>query len=114
MGYVVYLPPEKVVELAQEKKTPTISFTYNDPISFYEYVYDVAKLAKARGLKILWHSNGTLNPEALHELLKYTDAVTIDLKGFTEEFYREAAAAELAPVLLTTRSSGLTMSFSST
>lgn len=99
MGYVYNLPPEEVVKLALEKKTPTISFTYNDPISFYEYVYDVAKLARAKGLKILWHSNGTLNPEPLRELLKYTDAVTIDLKGFTDKFYREASSAEFKPVL---------------
>lgn len=99
MDYVYNLPPEEVVRLAQEKNAPTISFTYNDPISFYEYVYDIAKLAKAKGLRILWHSNGTLNPEPLRELLKYTDAVTIDLKGFTEEFYRKASSAELKPVL---------------
>jgi pyruvate formate lyase activating enzyme len=99
MGYVYNLPPQAVVELAEDKGIPTISFTYNDPISFYEYVYDVARLARARGLKILWHSNGSLNPEPLRELLKYTDAVTIDLKGFTDQFYRQASGAELAPVL---------------
>ncbi|MCK4652889.1 MAG: AmmeMemoRadiSam system radical SAM enzyme [Candidatus Cloacimonetes bacterium] len=95
------LPPEEVIELALEKKIPTISFTYNDPISFYEYVYDIAKLAQAEGLKILWHSNGSINPEPLKELLKYTDAVTIDLKGFTEKFYRKASNAKLEPVLTT-------------
>ena len=101
MGYIYDLPPEEVVRIALEKKIPTISFTYNDPISFYEYVYDVAKLAQAKGLKILWHSNGSINPEPLKELLKYTDAVTIDLKGFTDKFYREASSAELEPVLET-------------
>ena len=99
MDYVYHLPPEEVLRMALEKKIPTISFTYNDPISFYEYVYDVAKLARVRGLKILWHSNGSLNPQALRELLKYTDAVTIDLKGFTDKFYREACSSELEPVL---------------
>lgn len=101
MSYVYNLAPEKVVEMALEKNIPTISFTYNDPIAFYEYMYDVAKLAKARGLRILWHSNGTLNPESLRELLKYSDAVTIDLKGFTDEFYRKASSAQLQPVLRT-------------
>ena len=100
MGYY-NLPPEEVVEIALEKKIPTISFTYNDPISFYEYVYDIAKLAQAEGIKILWHSNGSINPEPLKELLKYTDAVTIDLKGFTEKFYKEASNAKLEPVLTT-------------
>ncbi len=99
MSHVYDLAPEKVVNFALEKNIPTISFTYNDPISFYEYVYDVARLARARGLKVLWHSNGTLQPQPLRELLKYTDAVTIDLKGFSDEFYRQASAARFEPVL---------------
>ena len=101
MEYTHNLPPEEVVKIALEKKIPTISFTYNDPISFYEYIYDVARLAKSKGIKILWHSNGSINPEPLRELLEYTDAVTIDLKGFTDEFYREVSSAELEPVLET-------------
>lgn len=96
-----FLPPESVVAMAQKKKIKTISFTYNDPISFYEYMYDIARIAKEKGIRILFHSNGTLNPEPLRELLKYTDAVTIDLKGFTDKFYREASSAELEPVLNT-------------
>ncbi len=101
MVYTYDLSPEDAVKMAIEKKIPTLSFTYNEPISFYEYVYDIARVAKQKGLKILWHSNGTLNPEPLTELLKYTDAVTIDLKGFTDKFYREASSAELEPVLKT-------------
>ena len=100
IGYIYYLPPKKVVELALEKNIPTISFTYNEPISFYEYVYDIAKLAKTKGLKILWHSNGSMNPKALRELLKYTDAVTIDLKGFSKRAY-DNSSAKLEPVLNT-------------
>ncbi|MDI6839361.1 MAG: AmmeMemoRadiSam system radical SAM enzyme [bacterium] len=101
MEYCYDMPPEKAVESAIKYNTPTISFTYNEPTSFYEYVYDVAKLAKKKGLKILWHSNGAINPEPLKTLLKYTDAVTIDLKGFTNKFYSEASSAELEPVLQT-------------
>ena len=101
MGYFQDLPPEKVVQEAIKNNTPTISFTYNDPIAFYEYMYDVARIAKKKGLKILWHSNGSLNPEPLKALLKYTDAVTIDLKGFSEKFYKEVSGAKLAPVLET-------------
>ncbi|MFC1752723.1 AmmeMemoRadiSam system radical SAM enzyme [Thermoproteota archaeon] len=95
------ISPEAAVELAIKKKTPTISFTYNEPLSFYEYVYDTAKLAKDRGLKILWHSNGSINPEPLEELLRYTDSVTIDLKGFTDKFYQDSSNAKLDPVLQT-------------
>lgn len=92
------LPPQGVIDMALEKGIPTVSFTYNDPISFYEYVYDIARLAKQKGLKILWHSNGSLNPEPLKELLRYTDAVTIDLKGFSKRAYNNSQA-ELEPVL---------------
>jgi len=95
------LPPEKIVELAIENKYPTISFTYNEPTVFYEYVLDIAKLAQKRGIKILFHSNGSMSPEPLRELLKYTNAVTIDLKGFTNKFYSEASSARLEPVLET-------------
>jgi pyruvate formate lyase activating enzyme len=101
MEYTYNLLPEDAVNLAIEKKIPTLSFTYNEPTSFYEYVYDIARIAKLKGLRILWHSNGALNPEPLKELLKYTDAVTIDLKGFTDKFYREVSSAELEPVLRT-------------
>lgn len=95
------ISPEEAVEMAVQHGVPTISFTYNEPIAFYEYMYDIAKLAKARGLKTIFHSNGSLNPEPLRDLLKYMDAVTIDLKGFTPKFYEVVAAADLAPVLRT-------------
>ncbi len=99
MGIVYIVTPEDAVDEAVKRGIPTISFTYNEPTVFYEYVYDIAKLAKKKGLNILWHSNGAMNPEPLLELLKYTDAVTIDLKGFTESFYKKASDAELKPVL---------------
>ena len=100
MEYVYNLKPEDVVNIAISKNIPTISFTYNDPISFYEYVYDIARIAKKKGIRILWHSNGSINPEPLVELLKYTDAVTIDLKGFSDKAYKNSSA-KLSPVLQT-------------
>jgi len=103
MERVYDLTPHEVVELALRKNIPTISFTYNEPVSFYEYVYDVARLAKQRGLRIIWHSNGSMNQQPLKELLKYTDAVTIDLKGFTDKFYSSVSQAKLEPVLQTLR-----------
>ncbi|MFH1678705.1 MAG: AmmeMemoRadiSam system radical SAM enzyme [Candidatus Omnitrophota bacterium] len=101
MESVYDLPPEEVVNMAVNHNIPTISFTYNEPVSFYEYVFDVAKLAKQKGLRIIWHSNGSINLEPLKELLKYTDAVTIDLKGFTGRFYTQVSMARLEPVLET-------------
>lgn len=99
MSHVYDLPPEGAVKLALDRNVPSLSFTYNDPISFYEYVYDTARIAKQKGLRIIWHTNGTLNPAALKELLKYTDAVVLDLKAFTEKFYKEICSAKLEPAL---------------
>lgn len=101
MDYILELTPEDGINLAMKNKIPTLSFTYNEPTSFYEYVYDMAKIAKEKGLNILFHSNGSMNPNALKELLKFTDAVTIDLKGFTEDFYKNTSSADLNPVLKT-------------
>ncbi len=101
MEYTYDLPPAEAVAIAERKSIPTISFTYNEPTSFYEYVYDIARIAKKKGLNVLFHSNGAMNPEPLEELLKFTDAVTIDLKGFTRQFYENVASAELDPVLRT-------------
>ena len=101
MNYIYELTPEEAVEMAIRWKIPTLSFTYNEPTSFYEYVYDIAKIAKKKGRNILFHSNGSMSTKALKELLEYTDAVTIDLKGFTQEFYGNISSAELEPVLRT-------------
>ncbi len=95
---VYELPPEEVVNRAKEANVPTISFTYNDPIVSYEYLYDVARLAREEGIKILWHSNVAINPEPLRKMLEHTDSITVDLKGFSEEAY-ENSDARLEPVL---------------
>ncbi len=95
------LSPEEIVGRALKLGLPSISFTYTEPVVFYEYVYEISKLARERGLKTSIVSNGYINPEPLRRLLPHLDAVKIDLKGFTEKFYREVAEAELGPVLET-------------
>jgi pyruvate formate lyase activating enzyme len=96
------LPPEKVVDAAIKAHSPFIVYTYTEPTVFYEYMLDIAKLARSRGLKNGMHSCGYINQEPLKELLKYMDAVNIDLKGFNPDFYRRMGAmAELTPVLET-------------
>ncbi len=100
MLFTYELPPEIVVAEVKKLGVPGISFTYNEPTAFYEYMYDVARLARANGIRIIFHSNGAMAIEPLQTLLTYTDAVTIDLKAFSERFYREICQAELAPVLL--------------
>ncbi|NIS60501.1 MAG: AmmeMemoRadiSam system radical SAM enzyme [Proteobacteria bacterium] len=97
------LSPVRIVGLASEQNCESLSFTYSEPTVFYEYMYDIAKLGKEKGLKILFHTNGSMNPEPLSALLQHMDGVTVDLKGFTETFYREASSSELAPVLRTLR-----------
>lgn len=95
------ISPEGVVEETFSRGCESISHSINEPIVFYEYMLEIAKEAKKRRLLTLFHTNGSLNPEPLRELLKYMDGVTVDLKGFTEEFYRETSSAELWPVLRT-------------
>ena len=96
------MPPEEVVRKAMENNCEFIVYTYTEPTVFYEYMLDIAKLAREKGLKNAMHSCGYINPEPLRELLKYMDAVNIDLKGFTEEFYAKMGLlVELAPVLET-------------
>ncbi|MFH1189774.1 MAG: AmmeMemoRadiSam system radical SAM enzyme [Candidatus Omnitrophota bacterium] len=96
------LPPEKIVDAAVKSNSPIIVYTYTEPTVFYEYMLDIAKLAKAKGLRNGMHSCGYINPEPLKELLVYMDAVNVDLKGFSPEFYaRMGDGASLEPVLET-------------
>jgi pyruvate formate lyase activating enzyme len=93
--------PAAVVERAMREGMTSISFTYTEPTVFYEYVLDISRLARARGLRTSIVSNGYINREPLVELLKVLDAVKIDLKGFSEAFYDDVSQATLAPVLET-------------
>jgi pyruvate formate lyase activating enzyme len=93
------LSPEKAVEYALREGAKSISFTYTEPVAFYEYMYDISKLARERGLLTSMVSNGFVNPGPLGKLLEVMDAVKIDLKGFTDTFYRDVSSAELEPVL---------------
>ncbi len=106
VGSYMKITPQAAVNLAVEKNIPTVSFTYNDPISFYEYVYDTARIARRKGVRVLFHSNGSFRPDPLRELLKYTDAVTIDIKGFSEKAY-DNSEARLDPVLESLKIIGL-------
>lgn len=101
IGYYIDLSPQEAVREALSRGIPSVSFTYNEPTVFYEYVYEVARLAKENGLGVIFHSNGSMNPEPLKALLRYVDAVTIDLKGFSEDYYRKVSEARLEPVLRT-------------
>lgn len=95
------LTPGQVVEEARRNGCRSIAYTYTEPINFYEYMLDTAKLAKKAGILNVCHSNGFINPEPLGELSQYLDAADIDLKGFSDGFYRKLCEGELKPVLAT-------------
>ncbi len=89
--------PEDIVKMALENNCESIAYTYNDPVVFFEFVSDTAKLAKKKGLKNVIVSNGFINQEPLKEWLKYIDAANIDYKG-DDKFYRDITTAWLKPV----------------
>jgi pyruvate formate lyase activating enzyme len=97
----VAITPEETVALAQEMGCDAVSFTYNEPTVFYEHMFDVARAAKRAGLRALFHTNGGMNEEPLAALLEHMDAVTVDLKAFTPEFYQAVSSSQLEPVLRT-------------
>jgi pyruvate formate lyase activating enzyme len=95
------LPPLEAVKLAKKNGCASIAYTYTEPTVFYEYMLDTAKLAKANGVRNVMHTCGYINPKPLKELLKYMDAVNVDLKGFSEEYYVQMCSGHLDPVLET-------------
>jgi pyruvate formate lyase activating enzyme len=95
------LPPEDVVRYAQRQGAPVIAYTYSEPIIFYEYMFDTARLAREAGLRNAVISAGFINPEPLRALCEVVDAVKIDLKGYDSAFYRDVCGGELEPVLET-------------
>lgn len=78
-----------------------IAYTYNEPFTFYEFLFDTAKLAHKNGLKNVVVSNGYINIKPLTALLPFIDAFNIDLKAFSETFYQKHTKGKLAPVLQT-------------
>lgn len=95
----VPMTAEEVVQTAIDHDVHTICFTYNEPTQQYEYMYDIAKLAKEKGLRVTFHSNGEMSPEPMRAILPYVDAVAIDLKAFDPDVYQQLTTGELVPVL---------------
>ncbi|MFH1857837.1 MAG: AmmeMemoRadiSam system radical SAM enzyme [Candidatus Omnitrophota bacterium] len=93
--------PQAVVAKALATGSESIAFTYNEPVISYEYVLDIAKLAKAKGLKTVVVSNGYIEEEPLKELLQYLDAYKVDLKAFDNRFYKKLTGGRLEPILET-------------
>lgn len=91
--------PERAIELAKDYSCQGLAWTYNEPTIWFEYTYDSAKLAKQNNLYAVYVTNGYFTEEMLETIAPYMDAMNIDVKGFTEKFYKEVCSAKLEPVL---------------
>jgi len=93
------VPPSAIVAAALKYRCASISYTYTEPTIYFELAYDAARLAAEAGLKNVFVTNGYITPEALKVIRPYLHAANIDLKGFTDEFYKKICGARLQPVL---------------
>ena len=97
----VSLFPKDVVALAERLGSDSIAYTYSEPIAWYEYMFDTARQAKAKRIKNLWITCGSINEEPLVELCGVIDAANVNLKGFDPEIYRQLNSGSLEPILNT-------------
>jgi pyruvate formate lyase activating enzyme len=95
------ITPERLIEACRTENSPTVAHTYSEPVVFYEYMHDSAALGRKRGVGSVMISNGYIQEEPLRELCRHLTGVKIDLKAFTESFYKEQCNGELKPVLAT-------------
>ncbi|HBV85161.1 MAG TPA: AmmeMemoRadiSam system radical SAM enzyme [Desulfosporosinus sp.] len=91
--------PTELAELSLQEQSLGLCFTYSEPSVWFEMIRDTAPLVKALGGKVVLVSNGTISPNFLEELIPWLDAVNIDIKAFSEDFYREYCGSKLAWVL---------------
>jgi len=96
-------PPARIAAAARSLGCRSVAFTYNDPVIFLEYAVETAKACHAEGVRTVAVTAGYVCPEPREELFRHMDAVNVDLKAFSEDFYRRMCTAELAPVLDTLR-----------
>lgn len=93
------LPPEALVERMTENGIAAIAYTYSDPIIYYEYAWDTALLAREQYIRNVLVTAGYILEKPLRQLCRVVDAANVDLKGFSEYFYKKITSARLAPVL---------------
>ena len=97
-----YVAPETLTQIAEEQKINGnigVAFTYNEPLISFEYVLDTAKLLVKKGLKTVLVTNGMADVEAVRELFPYVDAMNIDLKGFSDRYYRDVLKGDRRMVM---------------
>ncbi len=91
--------PQELVNYCLDNKISSIAYTYNEPAVFIEYAYDVMKLAHQKDIKNIFVSNGYESEESIDYVVKYLDAINIDLKAYSEKFYKDLCGGRLQPVL---------------
>jgi len=94
-----YVPPDRLTALARQNNCPVIAYTYSEPVIFLEYVLDCAQAVRAAGVRSVVVSGGYIQTDPLNQLCARVDAIKIDLKAYSEKFYKEVVNGELKPVL---------------
>lgn len=92
-------PPDRIAELAADQNCRSVAFTYNEPTVFVEYALETARACRDRGLKTVAVTNGWIEPKPRREFYAHIDAANVDLKAFTDSFYKQLCGASLQPVL---------------
>ena len=95
----ILISPEEVVAACLRRGLPSIAFTYTEPFTWWEYMFDIAFLAHSKSLKNILVSAGYVERDPLREILPYIDAANIDIKAMDDSFYRKYCGASLSPVL---------------
>jgi pyruvate formate lyase activating enzyme len=95
--------PEQVVATARERGCASIAYTYTEPTVFFEFACDTAQLAHRQGIKNIFVTNGYMSAEAIERVSPWLDAANVDLKAYTEDFYKQQCGARLEPVKETLR-----------
>jgi pyruvate formate lyase activating enzyme len=93
------IPPINIVKMAKESRSSTIAYTYTEPTIYYEIALDTARLAVKEGIRNIFVSNGYMTEECLMDIHPDLHGINIDLKAFSDKFYKEQCGARLEPVL---------------
>ncbi len=96
-----YIEPADIADIADEKDSIGIAYTYSEPFIWFEYILDYSKVIRSKGLKNVFVTNGFIETDPLNELLDYSDAMNIDLKSFRDETYKKVQKGNLQKVLQT-------------
>ena len=97
------LLPQEIVNLAVKNNLATISYTYTEPTIYLEYALEIMKIAHKENIKNLWVSNGFLSKQTTQLIVPHLDAINIDIKSFSNDFYKKVCKAKLEPVLETAK-----------